>query len=96
MGLHRKSTCTREKCNSGNPVSLCKASSDAVCLADLSAQSVNTHYKREKNPRSVFVILATAGVSRGSGSEKASGRVPTTENAVGGYFIKDTKILFCS
>lgn len=36
------------------------------------------------------MISATAEVSCGSGSEKASGRVPTTGNAVGGYFIKDT------
>lgn len=96
MGLHRKSTCIREKHHNDNPGSLCKASSDPLCLTDLTAQSVDTHCKREKNFRSVLVILARAEVSCSSGSEKASGRIPTTENAVGGYFMKDTKILFCS
>lgn len=39
---------------------------------------------------SVLVILPRAEVSCGFGSEKASGRVPTTENAGGGYFTKGT------
>lgn len=89
-GLHKKSTCTREQHNNDNPVSLCKASSDPLCLSDLTAQSVAAHYKREKNLMSVLVILPRAEVSCGFGSEKASGRVPTTENAGGGYFTKDT------
>lgn len=47
-GLHKKSTCTREQHNNDNPLSLCKASSDPLCLSDLTAQSIAAHYKREK------------------------------------------------
>lgn len=61
-----------------------------LSASDLTAQSVDAHYKREENLRSVLVILPREEVLCGSGSEKASGRVPTTENAVGGYFIEDT------
>lgn len=74
MGLHRKS---REQYNNDNPVSLCNTSSDPHCPK---VQMNNT--KDRKKTRVCSCDFTTAEVSHGSDSEKVSGRVQVTENAV--------------